>query len=174
MNAAESTVCEAQTLHVFETRSSAREFREVTGEAPDNIIDESIGWRLGEMLPQNATVYLWTEPPGATTFKWVDEIAATAKATLKWPTIPVHPETGRYRGIGNWIRDGANAGDLANAMVEAEIVENTNDRTDRDLLAELKKKADAMTEEEFGREMIENDKRAWLMHHKYSEDDDII
>lgn len=168
------TIQQPETFHAFETRSGARRFRKITGQGPDNVIDDGIGWRLGQMLPVNATVYLWTEPLDATTFKWVDEIAATTKATLKRPTIPVQPKTRRFRGIGDCIRDGATPGDLAKAMAEADTVENTDEPTDYDLLVELKKKADAMTEAELQTERRKREIAVFENKTKHHDDDEVM
>ena len=163
------TIQQPETIHAFETRSGARAFKKASREGPDNVINEAVGWRLGQILPANATVYLWPGTLGGTAFKWIDEIAATTKATLKWPTVPAP-----HREINDWIRAGAKASDLIKAMDEAENVENTNDRTDRDLLAELKKKADAMTEAEFQAEMRKNEIAVFESVTKYYDNDDLI
>jgi hypothetical protein len=160
---------EKQMLHAFETGSGAHTFAKVTGEERDNIVIDGVGWRLGRILPTNATVYLWPSTLGEAAFKWIDEIAATTKATLKWPTVPAP-----YREINDWIRAGATADHLLKAMVEAETVPNTNEPTDYDLLVELKRKADAMSEEEFQSAMRQNEINVFASRTKYHSDEELI
>src|SRR5262249_26568748 len=100
---------------------------------------------------------------------WVDNVAiGCAKTKLK--VADPGPSEDLYR----WLRSPPTAADLQRVLDDAEAVAHIDEESDYDLLLEVKKKADAMTQEELRREMIESDKRVWLMDHKYSEDDEMI
>ena len=78
-----------EIYHVFETKSSARAFRALIGK-DHNIVKSGIGWQVEPVLPASGTVYLWPERLDPTGFKWIDDCAATAKATLKLATSPAN------------------------------------------------------------------------------------
>lgn len=154
----------AEIYHVFETPRGAELFQKAFNVPADKILHDHIGGRLGLTLPSNAEVYLWPflDESGG---EWVDNIAASSKATLKLTWL----EDDLYR----WLRSRPTSADLAEVMADSESVKNIEDKTDYDCLLEVKRKANAMTQDEFRREMVEVDKRVWLSHHKYSEDDEI-
>ena len=167
MSAAQLTAAgEPQTFHVFETRSEAKAFRQLFGGNDNNIIVESLGWRAGDMLPPNATACLWPSTYGKkldpeiaklgpeTSAKWIADIAASTKATLRRAGI-----LPGFRSLGEFLRTYADAEDIDKAIAEAVAVENTNAKTDRDYLIELAEKASAMSEADYQAEMHEGEAR---------------
>src|SRR6266481_4013542 len=125
-------------LHAFETKSGAEMFEKVTGKT--NCTHKSIGWRLGQVLPDDKIIYLWTAQD-ETGDQWVHDVAATTRAALKRPIIP-----NGFKDVVELLTDleGPEYDDinlsadekirlLREAVRAAQPVPSTNDRTDRDV-----------------------------------------
>jgi hypothetical protein len=156
-------------FHAFETRAAARWFREAAGEIADgDIIVDSLGWQLGRQLHKDSTVYLWPSANDETSLKWISDIAATSKASLKLPAVPTR---GRQ---SDWLRYGADAEAIAKAVSNASIVQNTNEKTDYDTLIALTQKAYVMPEAELQRELRAGQIKSFENSTKYDESDEVI
>src|SRR5262249_43070838 len=141
MSALQNTAHEPQILHAFETPRGRDLFQAAFGVTPDNIVVDHIGGRLGLRLPDNALVYLWPllDYSGGA---WVDNVAiGCAKTKLK--VADPGPSEDLYR----WLRSPPTAADLQRVLDDAEAVAHIDEESDYDLLLEVKKKADAMTQE---------------------------
>jgi hypothetical protein len=108
-------------VHVFESQWDAFAFMSVSGERSGIIITRgaSNGALVADLIPQAATVYLWTQndKPGA---GWEQEVCANTKESLKRCRIPAP-----HKDLNDWTRARATSDDLLQAMVRAETLRDT-------------------------------------------------
>lgn len=107
-----------EPVHVFESQWDAFAFMDKSGERSGIIITLGAqnGKLVAELIPENSTVYVWTQNDSAGE-KWQKDICANTKATLKRARIPAP-----HKDLNDWTRAGANADDLLAATVNAEVV----------------------------------------------------
>src|SRR5205807_6645617 len=74
------------------------------------------GKMTADAIPQDATVYLWTQNDAAGQ-KWEKDICANAKAVVKGARIPES-----HKDLNDWTRAGAETRDLVDAMANAEVL----------------------------------------------------
>jgi Protein of unknown function (DUF3987) len=105
-------------IHVFESQWDGFAFMDASGERSGVVITRSAsnGKLVADVIPTDATVYLWSQndAPGE---KWTKDICANTKCTVKRVTIPAP-----HKDLNDWTRAGATADDLLAAMMNAEVV----------------------------------------------------
>ncbi len=105
-------------LHVFESQWDAFAFMDVSGERSGIIVTRSAsnGALVSGLVPDNSTLYLWTQNDQAGT-KWQKDVCAHVKSVAKHAQIPVP-----HNDLNDWTRAGATADDLLAAMMSAEVI----------------------------------------------------
>lgn len=107
------------TVYVFESQWDAFALMCVSGERDGIIITRGAtnGALVADVIPQNATAYLWpqNDAPGQ---KWAKDVCAHTKCAVKSAKTPA-----RFADLNAWTKDGgATAKDLLDVMVNAETL----------------------------------------------------
>jgi Protein of unknown function (DUF3987)/CHC2 zinc finger len=104
--------------HVFESQWDAFAFMDASGERSGIVISRGAanGALVAGLLPENSTVYLWTQndPAGE---KWLRDICANTKAIAKRAKVPTP-----HKDLNDWTRAGATTENLVAAMTNAEPI----------------------------------------------------
>lgn len=122
------------SVHVFESQVDGFAFMGSSGEDEGILITRGTSDEAGlaELLPQDVTVYAWTQNDAAGE-GWQQNIcghAKAAKATVKRVKIP-----SAYKGVNDWTRAGATGEELFDAFMKAEMLcAPVNPRTLAELL----------------------------------------
>ena len=105
-------------VHVFESQWDGFALMDASGERSGLIITRgaSNGALVADVIPQNATVYLWPQNDAAGE-KWAKDVCAHTKCTVKSAKIPKP-----HKDLNAWTQSGATAKDLLDAMVNAETL----------------------------------------------------
>ena len=104
-----------EPVHCFESQWCGFGFMDVSGERSGIVITRgaSNGGLVAGLIPENSTVYVWTQNDAAGE-KWQNAICANTKATVKQAKIPAS-----HKDLNDWIRAGATADDLLAATISA-------------------------------------------------------
>ena len=108
------------TVHVFESQWDAFALMDKSGERSGIIVitrGASNGALVADVIPQNATVYVWpqNDAPGE---KWATDVCSHTKCAVKSAKTPA-----QFADLNAWTKDGgATAKDLLDAMVNAETL----------------------------------------------------
>jgi hypothetical protein len=105
-------------VHVFESQWDAFAFMDKSGERGGIIITRgaSNGALVAGLIPENSTVYVWTQNDAAGQ-RWEKDICANAKAVVKGARIPASHED-----LNAWAQFGATTGDLLAAIMKAQVI----------------------------------------------------
>ena len=115
-------------VHVFESQWDAFAFTDVSGERSGIVISRGAGngALVGPLLPENSTVYLWTQNDAAGE-KWQRDICANT-TTNALPKRAKIPES--YKDLNDWTHKAkATSDDLFAAMMNAETIGHANHQT---------------------------------------------
>jgi hypothetical protein len=110
---------EGEAVHVFESQWDGFAFMDVSGERRGIIITRGAGNAalVEGLIPENSTVYVWTQNDAAGE-KWQKDICANTKATVKRAKIPA-----LHNDLNDWTRAGASVDDLLAAITNGEIIQ---------------------------------------------------
>jgi hypothetical protein len=108
-------------VRCFESQWDAFSFIEISGELSGIIITRgaSNGKMVADLVPKGSTVYVLTQndKPGE---KWEKDICANTKALVKRIKVPEG-----HKDLNDWHRAGATDGDLFNAILNAETLQES-------------------------------------------------
>ena len=105
-------------LHVFESQWDAFAFMDASGERSGVIVTRgaSNGALVSGLVPDNSTLYLWTQNDQAG-MKWQKDVCAHVKCVAKHARIPMP-----HNDLNDWTCAGATSDDLLSAMISAEVI----------------------------------------------------
>ena len=105
-------------VHIFESQWDAFAFMDNSGERGGIVVTRGAGngALLTNVIAENAKVYLWTQNDAAAE-KWQRDICADVKVTMRHARIPA-----AHKDLNDWTRAGGTAEDLMTAMMDAEII----------------------------------------------------
>jgi hypothetical protein len=107
-----------EAVHIFESQWDAFAFLDVSGERGGVVVTRgaSNGALVSGLIPERSTTYVWTQNDQAGE-KWQKDICMSVSGVVRRVTIP-----GPHKDLNEWTQAGATAGDLAAAILNAEIV----------------------------------------------------